>query len=123
VASRAASSEYSSASGRARGQQVRRDPGGSSPRPRLQRPADAQVDRGPGRTVQPVEDGLAVEVVGEGRRCGAGDDAGLTGLVEQGRHRGFLAGRGTVCQQADVYVAADHGRALQQPDAFRGQPG
>ena len=33
------------------------------------------------------------------------------------------AGRGAVGQQADVDVAAGHGRPLQQPDAFRGQPG
>ena len=107
---------------RARRQQMRRDPRGRS-RPRLQRPGDGQVDRGPGRAVQPGEDGLAVQVVGEGRRCGARDDTGPTGLVEQGRHRGLLAGCDAVYQEADVYVAAGHGRPLQQPDAFRGQPG
>ena len=107
---------------RARGQQVRGDPRRRT-RSRLQRPADGQVDRGPGGSAQAIEDGLAIEVVGEPRRGGTRDDAGLTGLVEQAQHRGLTAGRGAVCQQADVDVAARDGRPLQQPDAFRGEPG
>jgi hypothetical protein len=63
---------------------MRRDPR-CRPGPRLQRAADGQVDRGPGRAVQPVEDDLAVEVMGESRLRDARDDAGLTGLVEQAR--------------------------------------
>jgi hypothetical protein len=106
---------------RARGQQMRGDPRGRT-RSRLQRPADGQVDRGPGRGAQAIDDGLAIEVVGEARRRGTRDDAGLTGLVEQAQRRGLMAGRGPVRQQADVDVAARDGRPLQQPDAFRGEP-
>jgi hypothetical protein len=107
---------------RARDQQMRGDPRGRT-RSRLQRPADGQVDRGSGRGAQAFDDGLAIEVVGESRRRGTRDDAGPTGLVEQAQRRGLIADRGPACQEADVDVAARDGRPLQQPDAFRGEPG
>jgi hypothetical protein len=53
-----------------RGQEMRRDPRGRA-RPSLQRSPDRQVDRGSGRRGEAVEDGLAVEVVGEPQRRGA----------------------------------------------------
>jgi len=80
---------------RSRGQQMRRDPGRGT-RPRLEYPADGQVDRGPGGRAEPVEDGLAVEIVAEPRLGGAHDDAGLTGLVEQAQGRGLIADRDLV---------------------------
>ena len=107
---------------RAPGEQVRGHPRRRT-RSRLQRPADGQVDRGPGRRAQAIDDGLAIEVVGEPGRGGARDDAGLTGLIQQAQRRGLVAARGAVRQQADVDVAARDGRPLQQPDAFRGEPG
>ena len=68
---------------RARGQQMRGDSRGWT-RSRLQRPADGEVEVAVLADVtQPIEDGLAIEVVGEPRRRGTRYDASLAGLVEQ----------------------------------------
>ena len=104
------------------GKQMCRDPRRGA-RPCLQCPPDRQVDCGSGRRGEAVEEGLAIEVMGEPRFGGARDDTGAAGLVQEAQNGSLIVSHSGLRQQAEVDVAARDGRPLQQPDASRGEPG
>ncbi len=105
-----------------RGQKMRRDPRGRT-RPCLQRSPDRQVDGGSGSGAEAVEEGLAIEVMGEPRFGGAHDDTGVTGLAQEAQNGSLIVSHSGLRQQAEVDVAARDGRPFQQPYAFGGEPG
>jgi hypothetical protein len=92
----------------------------------LQRGGDPQVQAGAGPGIEPLEDRLAEQIVGEAvgpqGTVGAGQDVGQDGLAEQVVHVGDgLAGEPG--EQAGADLRPHHGGRRDQLGAGRGQPG
>ena len=126
MASLAARSEYSSASCRACGPAASR-----CAATRAAGPDRACSARPTARLIavlaawcQAVEDRLAVEVVGEPRRRGAAITPAWRASSSRLERRGLIGRPRPPCaSRPSVDVAAGDRRPLQQPDAFRGEPG